>query len=159
MYPPMLMRSGIKVNGMDWKQACRYIAMNRHLIGMLDPIRKFLPWRKGGGKIPSMKSYELNQKREVMENKWGFRENVEPTEMESLEIAAARVVEIGTRACFDLFIYRFGETIFHQSFICTNRRQCNNFCSQTSHGRLGWPRPSVTPTSQGGDRITIRVCG
>ena len=29
----MLIKSGIKVSGMNWKQACRYIAMNRHLTG------------------------------------------------------------------------------------------------------------------------------
>ena len=109
----MLVKSGIKVNGMNWKQACRYIAMNRHLTGMLDPIRKFLPWRKGGLKIPSMKNKQLNQKRETLENNWCFREDVEPTEMERLEIAG-RVAEIGTRACFELFTYKFGGEIFHQ---------------------------------------------
>ena len=108
----MVLKSGITVSGMCWKNAARYITMNKHLTGDLGPVSRFLTWRRNGGGVPSRKNLKLNKKKEEIHNDWRFPER-EPEEHERMELTA-RVAEVGTRAVFEHFIYKFGENIYLQ---------------------------------------------
>ena len=94
----MIQKSKIIIRGMNWRQAARYILMNRHLTSNRAPIGKFLPWKRAKGDIPSMKNRAVNDKKEDILKKWCFRE-VFPTETEMKVLAShvADVAEIGTR--------------------------------------------------------------
>ena len=61
-----IQKSKIILHGMNWRQAARYILMNRNLTSDLAPIRKFLPWKRARGNIPSMKNRAVNDKKEGM---------------------------------------------------------------------------------------------
>ena len=98
---------------MNWRQAARYIMMNRHLTSDLAPIGKFLPWKRARGDIPSMKNRAVNDKKEDILKEWCFWE-VTPTETE-MKVLASHVAEIWTRIIFENFSYRFGEKIYRQS--------------------------------------------
>ena len=105
------LRSSMKIRGFSWKQGARYLAMNRTMTGELENLEKLLPKTKSGAKL-KLKIKEINSKKEKIEDQWDFPEDV-PTEEEEREIVA-RVAEIGVRAIFEHFCYRFGGKTFQQ---------------------------------------------
>ena len=54
-------RSKLKVEGFSWRQAARYIVMNRSLTGDLEEIEECLP-KSRSGRDKSMKNRNVNKK-------------------------------------------------------------------------------------------------
>ena len=49
----------IKGKGFKWKHGARYVRLNKHLMGDLGKVAKFLPWRRFNGREePGMTSAE-----------------------------------------------------------------------------------------------------
>ena len=61
-----IMKSGMKLKGLDWKHGARYFVVNKHLTGELKSIWKILPWTKSG-KVIGITNKELNSKTEKIE--------------------------------------------------------------------------------------------
>ena len=99
-------RSNMKVNGFNWRQAARYIVMNRKYTSDLESIEEILP-KSRSGKEKSMKNKNVNHKKENIDKDWEFREGVLPTKEQERELLA-RVGEIGTRMIFENSCYQFG---------------------------------------------------
>ena len=106
-------KSLMKIEGFDWRQAGRYIVINRKYTGGLDCLRDVLPWKRNKGNIaPGMKSKELNSKKGEVTEKWNFPKR-EPTDTQIREMQA-RVADIGTRFLFENFVYKFSKDNYHQ---------------------------------------------
>jgi hypothetical protein len=87
--------------------------MNEKLTSNLEPLRKMLPWRlTKPGVQPSMKSKCVNHKDVLADDDWVYPP-ITPT-LEERRMIMGHVAEIGTRAIFEQFCYKFGGKAYHQ---------------------------------------------
>ena len=108
-----IMKSGLKFEGINYKQGLRYMMLNKHLTGSLKSLKRILPWRrKNGGTNPKMTGRMGSKLDDSPEEHWIFP-TVELTEVEKREVVA-RCVEIGMRMIFENFCYKFGGETLRQ---------------------------------------------
>ena len=105
-------RSTMNIDGFNMRLGVKYIAMNEEYTSDLEEIRALLPVRmtKPGVK-PTMKSKWVNHKEILADDDWIYPPGL-PTERQS-RIVMGHVTEIGTRALFENFCYRFGGESYH----------------------------------------------
>ena len=106
-------RSKLVVKAFSWRQAAKYISMNRNYTGELEDIEKFLPKTKTG-KTRSMRNKDINSKKEKLEDGWVYGDDL-PNKHEERELLS-RVIEIGLRMIFENFCYQFGGDSYKQQF-------------------------------------------
>ena len=108
------MKSSLEVEGINYKETARYIAMEydrfeiRQMgLERLIPSRRYIKGAKPGvtGKEPLSKEVED-------EVRWVFPPGV-PTTIEKRKLLAA-ALEIGVRKAFSLHLYQFGGKFYHQ---------------------------------------------
>ena len=100
-------KSGMKIDGIDYKHVLLYIMLNKNMTGDLGSLVRLLPWRRGvTGTAPGMKNKNLNSKNydDILKT-WEFPDRY-PTDGEKRELLA-RMGEIGLRAIFENFMYTF----------------------------------------------------
>ena len=100
-------KSGMKIDGIDYKHVLLYIMLNKNMTGDLGSLVRLLPWRRGvTGTAPGMKNKNLNSKNydDILKT-WEFPDRY-PTDGEKRELLA-RMGEIGLRAIFENFMYKF----------------------------------------------------
>ena len=108
-------QSDLEVDGIDYMEVARYIAIERERTGVLDEIEGLLPWRtKSGGTAPGIKNPECNGKEKNTQKFWTFPDRT-PTKKQK-RIMLGRMAEIGVRTLFENFCYSFaGESYIQQS--------------------------------------------
>ena len=102
-------------NNVDWLECCRYIALNwSQEQCRRSRLRRVLPWRrKSQGTRPGIKGAGPKGKERGDTEQWVFPPNIKLEDWEKREIIGT-VVEIATRAMFNLHFYTFGGKLFHQ---------------------------------------------
>ena len=106
-------RSTMNVDGFNVKLGLKYISMNEKLTSDLGPLRTMLPWRlTKPGIQPTMKSKWVNHKEILDDDDWVYPP-VTPT-LQERRLIMGHVAEIGTRAIFEQFCYKFGGKAYHQ---------------------------------------------
>ena len=108
------LRSKVKVEGWNYKEAARYIVMgyDRFEIRQMG-LDRIVPKRKyKNGTTPGITGPEVLGMHVEDEVKWIFPDR-EATEVEKKKMYAA-CLEIGVRAAFSLHLYQFGGRIYHQ---------------------------------------------
>ena len=106
--------SDIVFEGFDYKQGGRYIVINKHLTGDLQPIWNVLPWRrKVGGTAPGMTGRGINSEEDDPEIQWCYP-RAQPTEMQKRQIVS-RCCEIAVRVLFENFVYNFCTTWYQRT--------------------------------------------
>ena len=91
-------------NNVDWLECCQYIALNWSQEQCRRSSLRTRPGVKGAG--PKGKERGDTEQ-------WVFSPNIKLEDWEKREIIGT-VVEIATRAMFNLYFYTFGGKLFHQ---------------------------------------------
>ena len=109
-------KSKMKIEGFKYNHGLRYIRMNQELTTEIEEIDYLLPSRRtNNGRTPVMSGSSIRAKDDDPETQWSFPKQEDAlTEWERRQIVA-RTAEIGVRAIFENFTYRWGGEVYRQS--------------------------------------------
>ena len=109
-------KSKMKIEGFKYNHGLRYIRMNQELTTEIEEIDYLLPSRRtNNGRTPVMSGSSIRAKDDDPETQWSFPKQEDAlTEWERRQIVA-RTAEIGVRAIFEHFTYRWGGEVYRQS--------------------------------------------
>ena len=110
-----VMLSPLQFSGVNYKEACRYIAANTTEQEVaVNKLRRVLPWRPTNmGTRPGVTGPEAMGPHSDDEELWSFPRGVRLTTLEK-RMAVAQVVAIGVKTMFRTHVYTFGGKLFHQ---------------------------------------------
>ena len=109
-----LVKSSVEIEGINYKEAARYIAMGYDQFEIRQMgIQRLIPRRRyTKGTRPGVTGKEPLSKEVEDEVRWVFPQT-EPTALEKRKLLAASL-EIGVRKAFSLHLYQFGGKYYHQ---------------------------------------------
>ena len=109
-----VMESKVKIKGVNYKEAARYVALNSSESEVrFSGLRRILPWRRyRKGTRPGVTGPGPTGPSTDDEEQWTFP-RVELTEMVKTKLVAT-VVEIGVKTVFRTHVYQFGGRYYHQ---------------------------------------------